>query len=424
MNLLFPKLLSLTGISTFKKMPNDTKVLEKDMQHALNNEAFEIYYQPQVNTEGVIHASEALLRWNHPERGFISPGEFIPLAEESRLINQLTDWVIKQICAQLRDWMDRGIAVVPISINLSPIRLMEAGLVEFVKQQLETFSIPGSYLEVEITENSVVKYDKIVLATLKGLNELGIRIAIDDFGTGYSSFEYLREFQADTLKIDQVFIKNMDVTNKKDATIVSSILYLAKGLDMKVVAEGVEEYDQFQFLKQRDCDYLQGYLFSKAVPAADYEKLLRVGYIKPAKTIEKSISKQERRNNNRSKFPFYVHGEITSSTANNKSADFEAIEILIKDISLGGMKVESHTNLEINAAIEYRFDFTIMDEPFDLYGKLRWKREVNENTFYYGVELDLNQNDKNRFTRIIKKLTALKNLNKQQISCTEFTKHE
>ena len=186
---------------------------------------------------------------------------------------------------------------------------------------------------------------------------------------------------------------------------------------MKVVAEGVAEYDQFQFLKQRDCDYLQGFLFSKAVPAKDYEKLLRVGYIKPVRPLVKPKSNQERRKNYRSTLPFSVYGEITSSPMHSKRVDLETIEILIKDISLGGMNIQSHTKLRINADIDYRFIFTIMDEPFDLKGTLRWKQEVNENMFYYGVELDLNQNDTNRFTRITNKLTALKNSSSEFISC-------
>lgn len=189
--------------------------------------------------------------------------------------------MIKKTCSQLRDWKNKGLIIQPISINLSPVRLAKDGFVEFVKQQLEIYHIPATYLKVEITENSLLKSDEDVLNALVELQKLGIKIAIDDFGTGYSSIEYLTTFHVDTLKIDQVFIKNMNPLNNKDATIVSSILYLAKGLDMQVVAEGVEKFEQLQFLKENACDYIQGYLFSRPVPARMYEKLLRVGYINP-----------------------------------------------------------------------------------------------------------------------------------------------
>ena len=426
MNLLFSKLLKLTGISPLETSPdnnsqnsNEKQKLEKDMQHALENEAFEIYYQPQVNTDGVIHAAEALLRWNHPERGFISPGEFIPLAEENLLINPLTDWVIKQVCSQLRDWKDKGLAVRPISINLSPIRLMEGGLVELVKQQLELFSIPATLLEVEITENSLVKFDGNVLATLDGLKELGIRIALDDFGTGYSSAGFFTEFHADILKIDQVFIKNMDVTNKKDAAIVTSIIHLAKGLDMKIVAEGVEEYEQFQFLKDKDCDYIQGYLFSKPVPAAMYEKLLRVGSINLEGNADNSTACLARRKYYRFDFSFSVLGEMTVTEVNKKKVNVGTTDILITDISLGGIKVQSNLKLPKNPDVKFRFLFTMMGEPFDVEGRLRWKQSANGNTYYYGFEFDLTPNDDDRLAPIIHKMSALKSQNKE-IPGTEF----
>ena len=396
---------------------NKELLFEKEMAKAIENEDFEIYYQPQVNTEGIIYGAEALLRWNHHEWGSVSPGEFIPLAEETQLINPISDWVIKKVCSQLSNWKDKGLDVRPVSINLSPVRLMEDGLVEFVTQQLEMNNIPSTYLEFEITENTLLKIDESVLSTLEELKELGIKIAIDDFGTGYSSIEYLREVHADTLKIDQVFIKNMSTTNKKDVAIVSSILHLAKGLNMRVVAEGVEEYEQFHFLKQKECDYIQGYLFSKSVPADMYEKLLRIGYIKPVKYGVKL--ERERRKYFRFEFPFPVLGEMTIIEVNNRRVDVGATEILIKDISLGGLKVQSTLKLPINTDFKFRLKFFVMDEQFNIEGAVQWKDEAKGDTFLYGIAFNLTQMDDDRLAPIINKMSALRNSN-QEIPGTEF----
>lgn len=396
---------------------NKAHLLEKEMARAIENEDFEIYYQPQVNTDGIIYGAEALLRWNHHEWGFVSPGEFIPIAEETQLINPMSDWVIKKVCSQIRTWKDKGLDVRPVSINVSPVRLMEKGLVEFVTQHLEMNNLQATDLEFEITENSLLKFDKSVLSTLEELQQLGIRIAIDDFGTGYSSLEYLREFHADTLKIDQVFIKNMSITNEKDLAILSSILHLAKGLDLRIVAEGVEEYEQFHFLKQRDCDFIQGYLFSKPVPADMYEKLLRIGYIKPVEHVVKP--ERERRKYYRFEFPFPVLGEMTITEVNNKKVNVGATEILIKDISLGGVKVQSTLKLPIDTGLKFRIIFGLMNEQFQIEGSLQWKDEANGDTFYYGVASDLSQMDESRLAPIINKMSALRNRN-QEIPDTEF----
>ncbi|WP_053072038.1 sensor domain-containing protein [Ornithinibacillus contaminans] len=256
--------------------------IEKDMLEALEKEEFELYYQPLVETQsGTILGAEALIRWNHQEWGMIPPGEFIPIAEENQLICEISDWVIKKACAQLRAWQDKGLEPIPISVNISPIRLMKKGLTEFVKSQLATYQVPADYLGVEITEGSLLKSEKGVLATIAELKELGVRIAIDDFGTGFASLNYLREYQADTLKIDQVFIQSRDGQVEKDNIIVGSVMQMAKALNMRIIAEGVEEIGQYRFLRNRECDLIQGYLFSGPVPVHQFEHFLKEGYLEP-----------------------------------------------------------------------------------------------------------------------------------------------
>ncbi|WP_010099226.1 EAL and GGDEF domain-containing protein [Ornithinibacillus scapharcae] len=257
-------------------------MIEKDMVEALEKEDFELYYQPLVETQtGRIEGAEALIRWNHKKWGLISPGEFIPIAEENHLISDISDWVIKEACSQMKQWRDKGLKLIPISVNISPIRLMKKGLTDYVRDQLEAYHIPAEYLGVEITEGSLLKSEKGVITTLAELKELGVRVAIDDFGTGFASLNYLREYQADTLKIDQVFIQSKDGQVERDNIIVGSVMEMARGLNMRIIAEGVEEYGQYRFLKNRHCDLIQGYLFSRPVPVLDFERLLVKGVLEP-----------------------------------------------------------------------------------------------------------------------------------------------
>ncbi len=194
-----------------KDIPSLKKyMLDKDMYHAIEKNEFELYFQPKVEPyKGHLRGAEALIRWKHNEWGLISPGEFIPLAEENHLINSITDWVIQTSLLQLKEWKDSGYTIQPIAINVSPIRFMKKGLVDLVKEQLELYQIPGSYLEFEITESSLLRNEKHVLSTLEELKSLGVTIAVDDFGVGYSSLDAIRNFKPDTIKIDQVFIQNI-----------------------------------------------------------------------------------------------------------------------------------------------------------------------------------------------------------------------
>lgn len=404
----------MKDISSYKKY-----ILDKDMRKALINEEFEIYYQPKVNTEGIIVGAEALLRWNHHEWGLVSPVEFIPIAEENHFINDLGDWVIKEVCARLREWKEKDFTLRPISINISPIRLMKKGLVEYVKQQLELYQIPGNYLEFEITEESLLRYDNTVFNTLEDLKSVGATIAIDDFGTGYSSLQSLREIQADTLKIDKVFIQHITNENKVDAAIVSSTMHLAKGLGLKVVAEGVEEYEQLEFLKQNECDIIQGYLFSKPVALEIFEQMLQAGYLLPSKKKLSKIPEIERREFYRFEFPYSLLGNMTITEVNHRKVSLGATQILIENISLGGIKIVSLLKLPINSDMKFMFAFTLMNELFELEGTLIWKDEAKEDMFFYGVKFNLTVQDEDRLAPLINQMSALQRANKQ-IPDTDF----
>jgi len=406
------------GISSYKKI-----ALENDMRKALKNEEFELYYQPQVDPHNsLVQSAEALIRWNHKEWGLVSPSEFISLAEDNHLIHQMTDWVIIKVCSQLKVWKINGYTLRPISINISPIRFFRKGLVQLVKQQLKLNRIPAKYLEFEITERSLLKREKNVLSTLAELRELGVKVAIDDFGTGFASLNYLREFELDIIKIDQVFIKNIDGSNKKDAAIVSSILHLAKGLNMKIVAEGVEEYGQLEFLKQNECDLIQGYLFSKPVPVKAFEQIMKTGNLKPIKQ-ENNLPKEERRQSHRFEFPNCVRGKLKITEVNKRKVELSSSQILLKDVSLTGIKVVSTLMLPVNSAMKFKFLFTLMNEDFEIDGGIVWKNEGNGSTLYYGIKFDISETVKGKLEAVINKMSVLRDLN-DDIPDTDFIKED
>jgi len=382
--------------------------LEKDMRKAIINEEFELYYQPQVEPEkGLIQGAEVLLRWNHEEWGLVSPGEFIPLAEENHLINQISDWVIRKVCAQLREWKDHNYPIRPISINISPIRFMKKGLVEFVQEHLELYQLSGTYLHFEITENSLLKNGEHVLSTLKGLKDLGVKIAIDDFGTGYASLSYLHEFHADFIKIDKSFVENLHNENHNDKAIVSAILHLANGLNIQTIAEGVEVYEQFEYLKQKECDFIQGYLYSKPVPLKEFDKMLKVGYLKPSKPKPLRKPDIERRKYYRFCFPYYVPGNMTIAEINKRKVNLGSTKILIVNIGAGGIKMLSSLKLPIQSNMIFQFKFTIMDTEFNLNGKLIWKDEAKGDTFFYGVSFHISETEKEKLVHLVNKMTVI-----------------
>jgi len=208
---------------------------------------------------------EALVRWQHPERGLVSPGAFIPVAENSGLIVPLGEWILRTACSQNMKWQETGMAPLRVSVNLSPRQFRQPNLVEMVDQTLRETGMAPQFLELEITETSMMRNVESAIQTLRGLQALGVQIAIDDFGTGYSSLSYLKNFPISTLKIDQSFVRDA-VTDRADAAIVKTIIALGHSLELTVKAEGVETEEQLEFLRRLECDEMQGYLFSKPLP--------------------------------------------------------------------------------------------------------------------------------------------------------------
>jgi EAL domain-containing protein (putative c-di-GMP-specific phosphodiesterase class I) len=238
-------------------------VLEHDLHRALERGELEMVYQPQVEVStGCIVGAEALMRWNHPERGFLTPGEFLPFAEENGLIIPISDWMLEAICSDLIEWNVPGVEQIKLSLNLSPQYLDRGDFAKKLKSILKRYNIPPRQLEVEVTENICIRNPEHAIGQLNMLCELGVSVAIDDFGTGYSSLAYLQRFSIHTLKIDQSFVKEI-YWEKTHSPIILAIISIAKGLGLNLVAEGVETEVQARYLERAGCEIMQGYFYHR-----------------------------------------------------------------------------------------------------------------------------------------------------------------
>ncbi len=252
--------------------------IENELRRAIESQQFVLHYQPRVNsTDGQVASIEALIRWQHPEKGLIAPGYFIDIAEDSGLIVPMSEWVIKQACNQLKTWRNAGFTEISLSVNLSPRLFSHYDLVEFIDQTLQLYQLPPAKLELEITESMLMNDVEATIADLHKLNELGCHISVDDFGTGYSSLSYLHRFPVHTLKIDRSFVSAIH-QHPKGKALVDIIINLAQNLELELVAEGVETFDQFEFLQLSAPMQIQGYYFSKPVDAQVVMPLLIKGF--------------------------------------------------------------------------------------------------------------------------------------------------
>jgi diguanylate cyclase (GGDEF)-like protein/PAS domain S-box-containing protein len=249
--------------------------LETDLRHALERDELIVYYQPISDVAtGEICGAEALIRWNHPTRGIIDPGEFIPLAEETGLIIPVGEFVLREACQQVRKWHDAGHTAMRVSVNLSARQLQHKSIVHAVHDAYLASGIPAEALQLEITEGDVMTNVEFIIAVLHGIRRLGVGIAVDDFGTGYSSLSYLKRFPIDSVKIDRSFVRDLG-TDPNDAAIVTTVIAMARNLNLRVIAEGVETLEQLEFLRHRGCDEFQGYYTSRPVDSRAFDRLLK-----------------------------------------------------------------------------------------------------------------------------------------------------
>ncbi len=249
--------------------------LESSLRSALAREQLFLMYQPQMDiATGRITGLEALLRWQHPELGLVPPDRFIRIAENSGLIVSIGKWVLRTACLQARAWQDEGLSAVTVAVNVSAIQFRQDGFCELIRSTLRETGLAPQHLELELTESLLFANADVTFSVIRELKAIGVTLAIDDFGTGYSSFSYLRQFRVSKLKIDRAFIRDVAI-NPDDAAITSAIISMAKSLNLKVIAEGVEDEAQMLFLRAHHCDEIQGYYFSKPLAVDKVADILR-----------------------------------------------------------------------------------------------------------------------------------------------------
>jgi diguanylate cyclase (GGDEF)-like protein/PAS domain S-box-containing protein len=250
------------------------QLIESGLRRALKQGEFVLHYQPQIDlASGAITGAEALIRWLDPQLGLVAPGQFVQIAEECGLIVAIGQWVLREACRQVKAWLDAGLCVVPVAVNISAVEFRHKNFVERITQILSETGTAPRYLELELTESILMRDAESSVSVLKALKTLGVQLAVDDFGTGYSSLSYLKRFPIDTLKIDRSFARDI-ATDADDATIVDAVIGMGRNLKQRVIAEGVETHEQLAFLRAKPCPAGQGFLFSRPLSAEDFARLL------------------------------------------------------------------------------------------------------------------------------------------------------
>jgi diguanylate cyclase (GGDEF)-like protein len=256
-------------------MPTEDLFLETDLRGTLERSELDVHYQPQIDVKtGRIVGAEALMRWKHPDKGMISPGRFIPVAEETGFIVGLGEWVLGKACSELKKWRDQTDLPLRVAVNLSGVQFRRPDLVSRLMEILQRSGVTPHDIELEVTESILIHNPDSAMNRLKELKALGVKISLDDFGTGYSSFTYIKQFPFDAVKIDRSFIMNVNHDSKSSA-IVTAIIQMAQNLNLRIIAEGVETFSEFVFLKSHNCDEVQGYLFSKPIASTEFMDLIQ-----------------------------------------------------------------------------------------------------------------------------------------------------
>jgi diguanylate cyclase (GGDEF)-like protein/PAS domain S-box-containing protein len=376
--------------------------LRNDSKKALSNNEFSIFYQPRFNPiTNELTGAEALIRWNHPRWGLVSPDEFISMAEESGLIVQIGAWILKKVCQQLKIWQMDGLPIKKISINLSSLELLQTNFIEMVLSVLKANNLDPKWIEFEITERMIIDKEEKALNTLTNIKKLGLSLALDDFGTGYSAINYLWKFPCDIIKIDKSLIKEMQVKSAS-YEVVAAIIALCKKLKKKVVAEGVETEEQLELLKKLACEEIQGYLFSRPMKEQKFAQYLKQGKWIPE---NKLISHYEnKRQYFRVPLIYPLEADMTIERIGTKILNIGSAKVLIEDIGPGGLRFISTINLPKKEDIILRFTTEIFLSAFQIIGNIVWSSELNDNIFQYGVKFNIDEIRRESLIKILNNL--------------------
>ena len=359
-------------------------MLRTDLRKAIENNQIKIYYQPKVDLKTYnIVSAEALLRWEHPNWGIIMPDEFIPIAEETGLIIDLGNWILKEVCHTYKQWIKDKMPTIKISINYSLVQFLENNFIKNIKNTIKEFELNPDFLIIEITESMLINDYEQIISHIKKLKSMGIQIALDDFGTGFSSLEYLNKFKLDMLKIDCSFIKNIP-TDQTSKLITKFIINLAQELDINVVAEGIETFEQLSYLQSINCPMGQGYIFSKAVPSKDFVKVLADKKCTPEganniNDMEKTSSYEEKRSYFRVEFSKPLETEMTILEINKQKVNVGNAKVLIKDMGPGGLCFVSNILFPIKKDIILQFTTELLGQKSNCMVLLSGLKKLNIN---------------------------------------------
>ncbi|OEH91954.1 EAL domain-containing protein [Bacillus solimangrovi] len=376
-------------------------VLGHDLRRALEAEEFYLEYQPIVTaSDGLLIGMEALIRWSNRDWGNVSPGVFIPLAESNGMIWSIENWVLKTVCNQLNEWKKAGVELLPISVNLSPNRLLRANFIENTLETVRNAGIEPKWIKFELTERSVIENEALAKSVIKQLSEEGFLFSLDDVGTGYSSMALVSVLNLDCLKIDRSFINQMMKENRSKS-IVKALVYLGKELNIPIIAEGVETIEQLEFLRQIECSNIQGFIFSKPVKSERLMDYMQLGRLEPAEQSERKQQVMKRRKYFRVEFPSLLQGEMTISSFKGKAVQLGSSKILIADIGLGGLHFYSNVDMPVHPEIV----LTFTTEQLSVRGTVEWKRG-HKGYYEYGVQFRIDEIDRIELQQRLDQLTS------------------
>ncbi|MCD4712575.1 MAG: EAL domain-containing protein [Clostridiales bacterium] len=361
--------------------------LRNDFKKAIENNELEVYYQPIVNLKtGQIIGGEALTRWNHPDWGQVPPTEFIPIAESTGLIIPMGKWLLNEVCKNYKSWIEKGLPLVKISVNYSALQFYQVNFVNEILETIRRHQLSPDFMILEITESVLINQSNHTENDLSELKKQGIQIAIDDFGTGYSSLTYLSSMNIDVLKIDRGFIDEFP-KSEKSAKVLIAIINLAKDLNIKLVAEGVSEWEHLSFLRKHNCYAGQGYLFSRPLPEPMFEAKLAQRFIEPVREeVVTLLPEEEQRHSERITLAKPIEADMTITEIMNKPVKVGQTKALIRDIGMSGLSFNTNVRFPVKNDIVLQFMFELNGIQTEVRGTIIWTDEIEPGEHLFGFE--------------------------------------
>lgn len=377
-------------------------VLRNDLHHAIEENQMKIYYHPIVNLKtGEILAVEALLRWMHPEWGLVLPNEFIHLAEETGVIIKIGKWVITQVCEDYKRWQNMGLPSIKVAANVPGIQLMESDFANKIKNTIDEYGLSPEFLIIEITENVLLNNIDKTVSNIETLRSLGIKIALNNFGEGFCSIAYLNRFNVDIIKLNGSFLKGVPL-NSTNCAIVESVIQLARGLKIKLVIEGIENWDQLIYLKYLNCFAGKGYLYGEGVDSEEIEKVLAKRVCKPLIVSDIKVPfKYERRKFFRIKLPLPLEAILEVLEIKGRKVNVGNTKVLVKNIGPGGLCFVSDIKFPVRNEMILQFTFQLLEEEIKVRGNIVWSGKTKEDLYEYGVEFTIDENERVDLIRIL-----------------------